>query len=695
MHDPLATLFVERGLLTAEEARTDGDVRQLARSGFVPAPLLRQIEAGLPLRLGRYSVIGRLGVGGMGLVLRGRDEALGRDVALKVLSPGASQAMVQRLRQEAKAMARLRHPNVVAVYGLEEEEGILLLVMELVDGLSLDKRLLETGPLGEPEAWRLLEDTASALAHAEERGLFHRDIKPGNVMWEPRDRGSGEGVYRLCDFGLARSLERHEESLSLTRSGMMIGTPLYASPEQLCAVRDLDARSDMYSLGLMMMEAMTGHVPGEAAGTQADLIASRLRGEVPDVRQLRRDVSPALATLLRDLTALEREKRPASWQIVLRWLAHHQDRSKPGTQGRPALEGRAAQPRRLVERGTKREPKSRVRPKRSPTIRELKLRLTIAAVGFASLVTVMSLSRSSQPLRNSDPIEHSTGETISQEPSKLALRALSIACSNNLRKLALGALCYQDAKRVYPWVAVDPSGRAAFDLLFKSGHLDGGPELWACPARSRAAGSYEGFTLPYGPDTPNDTPLLWDSQPHPDGKRNVAFADGTVTSVDEEGWVKVRERVAGLFAAWHQKTQTSGNEQAAIAALRTIASAQVLFRESGRSGRFEYGNLRELSDATLVDQVLGSGTKQGYVFDVRVGTEAPEFCWFATAVPQKPGLTGARYFATNQRGAVFFSLDRPIPMNDRDCKMPPWALPLEGKSGGSARDAHGSNQGPR
>src|SRR5690606_17851081 len=129
----------------------------------------------------RYEVTGRVGRGGMGVVLAGRDPALGRDVALKVLPPAAGEEELTRLRREARALAALNHPHIVRIYDLDEVDGTSFLVMELVDGPSLARRLKE-GVLAEDEAWLLLEHAADALTHAERQGIVHRDLKPGNVL---------------------------------------------------------------------------------------------------------------------------------------------------------------------------------------------------------------------------------------------------------------------------------------------------------------------------------------------------------------------------------------------------------------------------------------------------------------------------------------------------------------------------------
>ena len=176
---------------------------------------------------GRYELRDRLGSGGMGTVWRAHDATLGRDVAVKLLHEGlaADTTFAARFRQEALSAARLTHPNVVAVFDAGEEDGVPFIVMELVEGPSLHAILHERGPLPVAEVARIGVAVASALAHAHGRGLVHRDMKPANVLM---DQASHEP--KVADFGIAKGLE---DSGGLTRTGGLIGTAAYLSPEQV------------------------------------------------------------------------------------------------------------------------------------------------------------------------------------------------------------------------------------------------------------------------------------------------------------------------------------------------------------------------------------------------------------------------------------------------------------------------------
>ncbi|KAF0245030.1 MAG: WD40 repeat-containing [Planctomycetota bacterium] len=203
---------------------------------------------------GKYAILEALGSGGMGAVFRAKDTELGRDVALKVLIGGltATADEMERFRREAAAAAALTHPGIVALYEFGAHEGRPFLAMELVEGRPLD-RILKKERIGLERGLSIVRDVARALDYAHGRGVVHRDVKPGNVLVD------GAGRARLADFGLARQVEGGSR---LTVSGDVIGTPAYMSPEQASGkTRDVDARSDVYSLGAVMYEALTLEPP--------------------------------------------------------------------------------------------------------------------------------------------------------------------------------------------------------------------------------------------------------------------------------------------------------------------------------------------------------------------------------------------------------------------------------------------------
>jgi serine/threonine protein kinase/dienelactone hydrolase len=234
-------------------------------------------------KLGRYVITGSLGAGGMGVVYRARDERLERDVAIKILAPGLLMGEDARYRfhKEALALAKLSSPRIAAVYDVGEQEGIDYIVMECVPGDSLAAKL-RSGPLTVRDATSITLQIAEALEEAHEQGVVHRDLKPGNVMITPK------GQVKVLDFGLAKLLEAQatDATVSMETRGL-IGTPLYMSPEQVHGEK-LDTRTDLWSLGVVYYESLTGSKPFQGDSTIAILRAITEKTPTP-VRELRAD----------------------------------------------------------------------------------------------------------------------------------------------------------------------------------------------------------------------------------------------------------------------------------------------------------------------------------------------------------------------------------------------------------------------
>jgi hypothetical protein len=211
-------------------------------------------------RLGDFQVLRKLGSGGMADVYIARQMSLARDVALKVLKSeyARDEDYVARFRREARAAAKLNHPNIVQVYDVGSAESKHYIAQELVDGVNLRQELSRTGWLDANEAIDVLVGVASALEVASEAGITHRDIKPENIM------RSSRGVIKVADFGLARlGADAGESRVDLTQAGLTLGTPRYMSPEQVQG-HVADVRSDLYSLGVTMYHLLTGRPPFEA-----------------------------------------------------------------------------------------------------------------------------------------------------------------------------------------------------------------------------------------------------------------------------------------------------------------------------------------------------------------------------------------------------------------------------------------------
>ena len=250
-----------------------------------------------------YELDRELGRGGMGIVYRARDRRLKRMVAVKLLPPelGFRREIRSRFLREAETAAQLSHPHIVPIYTVDERDGLVYFVMACVDGVTLGKRLAEEGRLPIPEARRILHEVADALAYAHARGVIHRDIKPDNILL-------GEhGAAMVTDFGIARAVQEENDS-RLTATGVAIGTPAYMSPEQAAGDREIDGRSDLYSLGIVGYQMLTGHLPFEASGTAAMLMKHIAERPAP-VSQLRPDAPPDLAATVMTLLEKDPERR--------------------------------------------------------------------------------------------------------------------------------------------------------------------------------------------------------------------------------------------------------------------------------------------------------------------------------------------------------------------------------------------------
>ncbi|MFD9356735.1 protein kinase [Streptomyces sp. NPDC060031] len=247
---------------------------------------------------GRYRLGGRIGAGGMGEVWRGRDLALARDVAVKLIAQPGDDKLAQRLRAEARAAAALSDPHVVSVHDVGEttidSRTVVYLVMELVDGRPL---ATAGGPAAVEDVVRWAVQICEGLAAAHGAGVIHRDIKPGNVLL------TRAGRIKICDFGIARQ----SGSQGLTTTGSVTGTPAYMSPEQARG-EEIDARSDLYGLGCLLYELLTGAPP--FTGTGWEILAQHANKNPAPVRQRRPDVPVDLDALIGQLLSKEPSRRP-------------------------------------------------------------------------------------------------------------------------------------------------------------------------------------------------------------------------------------------------------------------------------------------------------------------------------------------------------------------------------------------------
>nr|WP_279628625.1 serine/threonine-protein kinase [Streptomyces misionensis] len=256
---------------------------------------------------GRYRLRDTIGQGAMGEVWRAFDETLGRPVAVKLLLPHDSDHTASsRFRLEAQTAGRLSHPNVVGVLDFGEYEGRLFLVMELVDGGSLDGLLAASGPLPVERVARIASQAAVGLAVAHRQGIVHRDIKPANLLLGTDD------TLKIGDFGIARFLD--DPSAALTATGQIVGTSLYLAPERALG-RTAGPASDVYSLGCVLYQLLTGRPPFQADSPLA-VLHQHLDATPAPPRQLRTDLPPAFENYLLGLLAKEPEGRPTAEEVA-------------------------------------------------------------------------------------------------------------------------------------------------------------------------------------------------------------------------------------------------------------------------------------------------------------------------------------------------------------------------------------------
>jgi len=253
---------------------------------------------------GHYRVDELLGHGGMGAVFAGKHTRTGRAVAIKWMLPqaAANSEAVARFIAEAKATAKIEHPNVVQIYDFGEADGSPFLVMERLRGRSLREHLDAVGRLTPAEAVHLLVPAMKGVAEAHREGIIHRDIKPDNIFL-CRGKDGSPREAKVVDFGISK-LYDDEKSSNLTGTGMMMGTPAYMSPEQLNAPKDADARYDVYAFGVVMYEALTGRQPYEADGI-FQLVAEIMKAEVVTPSKIVAEIPPVLDQTV--LKAMHRE----------------------------------------------------------------------------------------------------------------------------------------------------------------------------------------------------------------------------------------------------------------------------------------------------------------------------------------------------------------------------------------------------
>jgi DNA-binding beta-propeller fold protein YncE len=346
---------------------------------------MRQLEPGE--EIAGYRIEAVVDRGGMGVVYRATQLALDRQVALKVIAPefAADEEFRRRFERESRTAGSIRHPNVITIYDAREDEGLLFITMDYIEGTDLRAVLAEEGSLDPERAVDLVTQVASALDAAHARGLIHRDVKPANVLIA--DESGGEHAY-LTDFGLSKATGKQS---SLTQTGGMLGTTDYAAPEQLEG-EPVDARADVYSLACVLFEVLTGRVPF-ARDTQAAKMWAHVSAEPPSVREAAPELPREFDDVVRRGMAKRADERyPSAGDLARAATAAAESRS-PEIEERSVAVGDAAgdESTRLGRRAglVHRVPAPGSKAAREPRLTRRRLAALLAAGAAATLVVVL------------------------------------------------------------------------------------------------------------------------------------------------------------------------------------------------------------------------------------------------------------------------------------------------------------------
>lgn len=421
----------------------------------------------------RYRLEDVLGSGGMATVWRGWDLRLGRAVAIKTLDHAglSDPSAAERFDREARTVARLTHPNIVAVYDVGTQDGIGYLVMELIGGVSVAS-LLDGGPLPVRQAAAIAAQTCDALGAAHSAGVIHRDVKPANIMVTPA------GAVKVCDFGIARQL--HAAGHTLTAPNSAIGTSDFMAPEQATG-DSVDARTDLYALGCVLYAMLTGRPPF-TGDSPVGVIYQHLHNAPTPVRSLRADVPAELAALIGQLLAKDPTDRPADHRRVLAALGVLDGQSpttrpaQPATAMRPVARAAVPTPTRTMPTVTENDEHRRSgwadRHQRIALGRIALVAVTVVALATAAVLAVALLNRptgqpqAAPPPTTASPTAASPTPSNTPTPTTVGDPADQIA--------ALQALLQQqvEAGQVDPHAADDISHQLD-DLTHRLDHGDG------------------------------------------------------------------------------------------------------------------------------------------------------------------------------------------------------------------------------
>jgi len=378
-------------------------------------------------KLGRFEIVRELGRGAMGIVYEARDPVIGRRVAIKTVkadvAEGVSSEVLERFHREASAAGTLSHQNIVTIYDVGEQEGVVYIAMEFLEGQPLDRILAERRSLPVQECVDIAAKVLDGLSHAHQHGIVHRDVKPANIVV------NDDGAVKVADFGVAHTFDSN-----LTRTGVLIGTPHYMSPEQFAA-GNIDGRSDIFSVAAILYEMLAGEKAfhGETLGT---MMHNVMNTQPVPVRKLNLHVPEPLAAVIEQALAkdpLSRYQDAAAFAAALRESvkpSHDLSRLQlAGSDGKPATGTAASTSETVVAPGSPVSVQQTVmaqRPAASSLRRMARIRMPAAIVACAAIVVAISLGYTY--FRSSPDTEGGTSETDQPviEPAILRLATLEM-----------------------------------------------------------------------------------------------------------------------------------------------------------------------------------------------------------------------------------------------------------------------------
>jgi len=367
-----------------------------------------------------YKIIKKIGEGGMGTVYLASDTMLERNVAIKVLNPLLTKdsQFTDRFRHEAKVQASLIHPNIVTLHNYFREGDNYCMVMEYVEGVTLKQLISNTGPLPEQKAVWVLNQLLEAVGYAHRKGIIHRDIKPSNILL------TGDNTVKILDFGIAKILQ----DKGLTKTGTKMGTIYYMSPEQIKAVKDIDNRTDIYSIGVTLYEMLSGRVPFNVdTDSDFEIMNEIVTGEIKDPRKFYPHISDWLIEILFASVEKDRTKRIQDTdEFTKRLLSKEGKAAAMGTTEKTIVDVPKSevieQPKTVAA-----TPPSPIQPKPKPLKQEKTVKpkssnkkiFLFGGIGLIAVVIIYFVATNNSepdPFGPSDPFSDEDSVTIVDEP---------------------------------------------------------------------------------------------------------------------------------------------------------------------------------------------------------------------------------------------------------------------------------------